>query len=104
MWAADSNSMVPLAAIPGEEYGAYTLRRRIQRLLPDRLRAVPEPSVREDSLGVRLDVPGTRVTSGTIDRLIAACAIDHTVPPSPIYHGGYQRRPRGASRPSSPGA
>ncbi len=94
MGAVDSNGIVPLAAIPGEQYGAYTLRPRIQRMLPDHLRPVPEPSVRKDSLGIRLDVPGTRVTAETIDTLIAECAIDHSVHPSPIYHGGYQQARR----------
>jgi deoxyribodipyrimidine photo-lyase len=91
MWAVDSNGIVPLAAIPGEHYGAYTLRPRIRRMLPDHLRAVPEPSVRKDSLGTRPDVPGTQVTPETIDRLVAGCAIDHSVHPSPIYHGGYEQ-------------
>lgn len=91
MWAVDSNGIVPLAAVPGEQYGAYTLRPRIQRMLPDHLRALPEPSVRKDSLGIRLDIPGTHVTGETIDTLIAGCAIDHSVHPSPIYHGGYQQ-------------
>jgi deoxyribodipyrimidine photo-lyase len=91
MWAVDSNGIVPLAAIPGEQYGAYTLRPRIRRVLPDHLRAVPEPSVRKDSLGTRLDVAGTQVTPEAIDGLIAGCAIDHSVHPSPIYHGGYEQ-------------
>jgi len=91
LWAVDSNGIVPLAAIPGEQYGAYTLRPRIQRMLPDHLRPVPEPSVRKDSVGIRLDVPGTRVTGEKIDALIAGCAIDHGIHPSPIYHGGYQQ-------------
>ena len=44
MSAVDSNGIVPLAAIPGEQYGAYTLRPRVRRLLPDHLGPVPEPS------------------------------------------------------------
>src|SRR5512136_2235521 len=40
MWAVDSNGIVPLAAIPSEQYGAYTLRPKIRRLLADHLRQV----------------------------------------------------------------
>jgi deoxyribodipyrimidine photo-lyase len=91
MWAVDGNGIVPLAAIPGEQYGAYTLRPRIRRMLSGHLRAVPEPAVRRDSLKIRLDVPGTQVTPETMDTLIAECAIDHSVSPSPVYRGGYQQ-------------
>ena len=89
MSAVDSNGIVPLAAIRGEQYGAYTLRPRLRRLLPDHLGPVPEPSVTRDSLDLRLDVPGTQVALDSLDSLIAACAIDHNVPPSPVYQGGY---------------
>ncbi|HSB78146.1 MAG TPA: deoxyribodipyrimidine photo-lyase [Candidatus Methylomirabilis sp.] len=87
--AVDSNGIVPLAAIPGEQYGAYTLRPRLRRLLPDHLRPIPEPRPRRDSLGVRLDLPETRANPSTLDALIADCAIDHSVLPSRVYLGGY---------------
>ena len=86
--AVDGNGIVPLAAIPGEQYGAYTLRPRIRRLLPEHLRPIPEPDPERDSLDLRLDIPHTTVSPETIDALIAASSIDHTVPPSPVYHGG----------------
>lgn len=89
MWSVDSNGIAPLAAIPREQYGAYTLRPHIRRMFPDHLRPVPEPSVLHSSLDIRLDIPGTRVGPETIDALVAACAIDHAVHPSPVYHGGY---------------
>jgi deoxyribodipyrimidine photo-lyase len=89
MLAVDSNGIVPLAAIPGEQYGAYTLRPRLRRILPDHLGPVPEPPVRRDSLDLRLDVPGTQVAPDSLDSLIAGCAIDHGVLPSPAYRGGY---------------
>jgi deoxyribodipyrimidine photo-lyase len=88
-WAVDSNGMVPLAAIPGEQYGAYTLRPRLRRVLPDHFRPVPEPTPNRDSLGIRLDTPESPVNSKTFDALIADCAIDHGVPPSSVYCGGY---------------
>ena len=88
--AVESSGIVPLAAIPGEQYGAYTLRPRLRRLLPDHLRPVPESHPTRDSLDLRLDHPGTRVTAESLDALIAGCAIDHTVPPSLVYRGGYR--------------
>lgn len=88
--AIDGNGIVPLAAIPGEQYGAYTLRPRIHRLLPEHFRPIPEPEPERDSLGLSLDVPETRVSAETIDALIADSPITHTVPPSPIYRGGRQ--------------
>lgn len=88
LWAVDGNGIVPLGAIPGEQYGAYTIRPRIRRLLPAHLRPIPEPEVRRQWLGLRADVPATAVSVGTIDALIATSAIDHGVRPSPIYRGG----------------
>ena len=90
MFAVDSNGIVPIAAIPVEQYGAYTLRPKIRRLLPEHLKSVPEPAPKRDSLGIRLDVPETKVTPENIGSLIAGCAIDHGVPASAVYRGGYQ--------------
>ncbi len=90
MLAVDSNGIVPLAAIPTEQYGAYTLRPKIRKLLPQHFRPVPEPKVRRDSLGMHLDAPRTTVTTENIGNLIAESSIDHSVPPSPVYRGGYR--------------
>jgi deoxyribodipyrimidine photo-lyase len=89
MWAVDSNGIVPLAAIPGEQYGAYTLRPKIRRLLAEHLHPVPEPEPRRDSLAVALDVPETRVTLSEIETAIGGSDIDHGVPASAVYRGGY---------------
>src|SRR6185369_7699821 len=43
VYTVDANGMVPLSALPKEEYAAYTIRPRIQRLLPDLPRAIPTP-------------------------------------------------------------
>jgi deoxyribodipyrimidine photo-lyase len=88
MLAVDGNGIVPLAAIPKEQYTAATLRPRLRRLLPQHLGRVPEPAPRRDSLSLEVDVPGTAVTPGTLDGLVAGCAIDHGVPPSGVYRGG----------------
>jgi deoxyribodipyrimidine photo-lyase len=90
MWAVDGDGIVPLAAIPGEQYGAYTLRPKIRRLLTEHLRPVPEPSPGRDSLAIALDVPASPITPVTLEADIASSDIDHGVRPSPVYHGGYR--------------
>jgi deoxyribodipyrimidine photo-lyase len=89
-WAVDSNGIVPLAAILGEQYGAYTLRPKVRRLLAEHLRPVPEPSPKHDSLKLALDVPEFRITRATIEADIAGSDIDHAVRPSLVYQGGYR--------------
>jgi len=90
MWAVDSNGVVPLAAIPGEQYGAYTLRPKIRRVLSEDLRPIPEPSPKRDSLALALDIPESRIAGATIEADIAGSDIDHTVRPSAVYRGGYR--------------
>ncbi len=91
MWTVDGNGIVPLAAIPGEQYGAYTLRPKLQRLLPEHLRPVPEPQPMHDSLAISLDAPGTPITSPSIVPAIAGSDIDHRVASSAAYCGGYRQ-------------
>jgi deoxyribodipyrimidine photo-lyase len=90
MWAVDSNGVVPLAAIPSEQYGAYTLRPKIRRVLSEHLRPVPESSPRRDSLALALDIPESRIAAATIEADISGSDIDHAVRPSSVYHGGYR--------------
>jgi deoxyribodipyrimidine photo-lyase len=37
---------------------------------------------------MEVDCPDTAVTAENIPALVAGCDIDHSVPPSPLYHGG----------------
>ena len=94
MWAVDSNGVVPLAAIPGEQYGAYTLRPKIRRVLSEHLRTIPELSPKRDSLALVLDVPESRITRATVEGDISGSDIDHTVRPSLVYRGGYREARR----------
>jgi deoxyribodipyrimidine photo-lyase len=89
-WAVDSNGLVPLAAIPDEQYGAYTLRPKIRRVLAEHFRPVPEPAPQRDSLALALDVPESRITAATMEADISGSDIDHTVRPSLVYRGGYR--------------
>jgi deoxyribodipyrimidine photo-lyase len=86
-YAVDSSCIVPMNRHEKREYGAYTIRPRIHRMLPEYLK--PAPQVR---LKHRWDAPPfpwhTEVTPQNISSLVASCAIDHRVPPSISYHGG----------------
>ena len=88
VYAVDANGMVPLSALPKEEYGAYTIRPKIHRLLPDLPRAIATPSVKVQKPSLDVDCPETLVTAETIAELVSQCDIDHTVKPSTLYHGG----------------
>src|SRR6185369_3297509 len=45
VYAVDANGMVPLSALPKEEYAAYTIRPKINRLLPDQPRIINTPHI-----------------------------------------------------------
>jgi len=86
VYAVDANGMVPLSALPKEEYAAYTIRPKIQRLLPDLPRAIVTPHVDVQKPALKVECPETVVTN--ISELVAQCDIDHSVKPSNLYHGG----------------
>lgn len=88
VYAVDANGMVPLSALPKEEYAAYTIRPKIHRLLPDLPRMIKTPHVDVQKNALEIDCPETTVTSDTIAELVAECDIDHTVKPSRLYRGG----------------
>jgi deoxyribodipyrimidine photo-lyase len=87
VFAVDSNGMVPIAALPKEEYAAYTIRPKIHRLVPDLPKTIRTPSVR-NSGSIDVDCPESHVSAELIPELVAQCDIDHTVKPSPLYRGG----------------
>lgn len=88
VFAVDANGMIPLSALPKEEYAAYTIRPKINRLLPELPRRIVTPSVEQKVNKLDVDCPETDVTSENIPALVASCDIDHTVKPSKLYHGG----------------
>ena len=83
----DSSCIVPMSLFEKREYAAYTLRPKIQRLLPSHLAALPMPAVRR-----RWNLPAPRfhtpVSQGDVPRLVASCNIDHSVGPSLTFRGG----------------
>lgn len=86
-YVVDSSCVVPMRQIPERQYGAYTIRPKIKRLLP---RFLKEP----DTLRVkrRFDAPvppfHTEVTGKDIAALVASCEIDHSIVPSVEFRGG----------------
>lgn len=88
VYAVDSNGMIPLSKFEKEEYAAYTIRPKIKRLLPDYIEPFKEIELINKQPDLKVDCPETIVTDENIAELVGQCDIDHSVEPSPLYHGG----------------
>jgi deoxyribodipyrimidine photo-lyase len=88
VYTVDANGMVPLSALPKEEYAAYTIRPKINRLLPDLPRTIVTPHVDVQKPTLDVECPETMVSADNIVDLVSECDIDHAVKPSNLYHGG----------------
>ncbi len=88
VFAVDSNGIIPMSKFDKEEYGAYTIRPKIKKLLDNYLKPLPEEKVKIKSFDIEVECPETPVTSETISKLVSECDIDHSVQPSEVYHGG----------------
>ena len=86
--AVDSNGIIPMSRFEKEEYGAYTIRPKINRILSDYLVPFEEARVKVRAPDLTVDCPETIVTSENIAELVAGCTIDHTLARSEHYHGG----------------
>lgn len=86
-FAVDSSCIVPMRTFEKKEYAAYTIRPKIQRVLPRFLHAAVRVDVKH---AWRDSVPDfhVEVTSDTIAELVASCEIDHSVKPSIAFTGG----------------
>ncbi len=85
-WTVDADVVVPSKLFDRAQYGAYTLRPRLGRLLPDYLHAYENTSARhawKRPRSVRADSVHNDITRGwkTLDR---------TVPPVDAWQGGTQ--------------
>ncbi len=86
-YVVDSSCVVPMSLIPERQYGAYTIRPRIKKVLAHYLKA-------PDALRVRKkfsdSVPDfhTEVTPKIIPDLVRSCEIDHLAGPSLTFSGG----------------
>jgi deoxyribodipyrimidine photo-lyase len=88
VFAVDSNGVIPMSKFEKEEYGAYTIRPKIKKLLPDYLKPLPAEKINIKAPDIKVDCPDTLVTAGNIAKLVSECDIDHSVKPSQVYHGG----------------
>lgn len=92
-YAVESSCVVPPAAIGKRCYAAYSIRPRINRLLPHFLKPAPEIRLQHRYRGV---APAfhTEVRGAAIPGLVAECEIDHDVPPSTMHGGGRRQADR----------
>src|SRR5687768_8481754 len=88
VFAVDSNSVIPMSKFEKEEYAAYTIRPKINKLLDNYLKSLGAEAVDIPSLGMNVDCPETVVTAENIADLVSECEIDHSVPASAVYRGG----------------
>ncbi|HWE52724.1 MAG TPA: deoxyribodipyrimidine photo-lyase [Bryobacteraceae bacterium] len=91
--AVDSSCIVPMSRHEKRAWAAYTIRPKIRRELPQWLKpvAVPKPARawRDNLLSPDLLALRTDVAEPDIPNLVAACEIDHTIPPARAFIGGY---------------
>jgi deoxyribodipyrimidine photo-lyase len=88
VYAVDSNGIIPMTKIEKEEYAAYTIRPKIRKLWHEYSQPFKNAKIEIERPRLKVDCPETKVTAGNIAELVAACDIDHSVKPSPLYHGG----------------
>lgn len=86
--AVDSCGIIPMSKFEKEEYAAYTIRPKINKMLDRYLNPMEMEKVDNKKPRLEVDCPETEVTAGNIAELVAGCSIDHSVPASPYYHGG----------------
>ena len=86
-YVVDSSCVIPMSQIEKRQYAAYTMRPRVKRLLPKYFHPPDElsPKRRFDSTIPSFHID---VTEQNIPALVAACDIDHSVPPSLSFKGG----------------
>ncbi|MFN0280063.1 MAG: deoxyribodipyrimidine photo-lyase [Pyrinomonadaceae bacterium] len=88
VYVVDSNGVIPMSKFDKEEYGAYTIRPKINKLLDHYLKPLANEKLDIPSLNLEVKCPETDITAENIPKLVASCDIDHSVLPSEHYHGG----------------
>ena len=88
VFAVDSNGIIPMSKFEKEEYGAYTIRPKIRKILDDYFVPFEEEKIKIKQPDLEVDCPDTIFNEKNIAELVAECDIDHSVQPSPIYQGG----------------
>lgn len=90
VYAVDSNGVIPMSRFEKEEYAAYTIRPKIKKMVDEYLKPFEEIKISVKADKLKIDCPDTEVNEKTIEKLVSECAIDHSVKPSFMYHGGTQ--------------
>lgn len=86
--AVDSSCIIPMQLHEKKEYGAYTIRPKIKRMLRDWLQPVDRVQIDREWISPRPEWH-VEVTPDNIASLTASCEIDHTIAPSVTFRGGY---------------
>ncbi len=86
-YVVDSSCIVPMSVIPVRQYGAYTIRPKINKVLDKYLKPADELKVKKHFKG---EIPDfhVEVTAENIPSLVSHCEIDHAVEPSRQHPGG----------------
>jgi len=88
VFQVDSNGVIPMSKFEKEEFAARTIQPKIKKLLPDYLEKFKEEKIQVRAGNLKVDCPDTEVNEKNIADLVGRCAIDHSIKPSEIYHGG----------------
>ncbi len=88
VYEIDSNGIIPMSKFEKEEYGAYTIRPKIKKILHEYFVPFVEAKIKIKRYDLGIDCPDTVVDKKNIAELVAGCEIDHSVKPSLIYKGG----------------
>ena len=95
--AVDASCIVPMNAIPGRCYAAYSMRPKIHKLLAQHLTSVPAVTLRREC-SLNFDGWHEEVAIANIPQLVASCEIDHGVAPSTVFRGGRAEAERTLAR------
>ncbi|HYO81233.1 MAG TPA: deoxyribodipyrimidine photo-lyase, partial [Bryobacteraceae bacterium] len=86
--AVDASCIVPASTFAKQEWAAYTIRPKIQRALADYLHPLTLPKLKHRWAGPTPEWH-SRVSPEDVSAMVASCEIDHSVPPSTCFRGGY---------------
>lgn len=87
--AVDASCVVPMQRLEKREYAAYTIRPKINRLLPQYLKPLKIPKLkRKWEKKQPFSRLHTVVKKNAIPSLVSKCEISHAIPPSLTFRGG----------------
>ena len=66
VYAVDSNGIIPMSRFEKEEYGAYTIRPKIVKILDEYFVPFEEAKIKNKNLDIKVDCPDTEVNAKNI--------------------------------------